>query len=217
MTVVGYTALIYDYFLTVADEIRYVWKAEKTLVTVLFLVNRYVTFVVLAVDMYDKGGTVSYISDRFCFSWYFVEGAWYVTSFGIIHALVAMRIVFTALISRAGEPFWIHVGINLTHASELRYDTIRTYSSAMFSLDYTISVSTGGPIRYLPLMLLSWACWVPPLTLEAVLFVLSCIQASKAGRYTSRTPLLRILVRDGTFHFLVIVCKWWNSIKHTTR
>ncbi|KAG9094861.1 hypothetical protein FRC06_010416, partial [Ceratobasidium sp. 370] len=170
--------------------IRYIWKAEKTPVTLLFLVNRYITFIVLAIDMYDKGGTVSHISDSFCLSWYFVEGTWYVTSFGIIHALVAMRIVFTALISRVGEPFDF-VRINQTHASK-PLDTIQ--------FEPTLRLCFLSITPYL------WACWVPPLTLEAILFTLSCMQAFKVGRYTSRTPLLRILIRDGAFHFLVIVC-----------
>ncbi|KAG8701881.1 hypothetical protein FRC09_005078 [Ceratobasidium sp. 395] len=200
LVVVGYTALLYDYFLTVADEVRYVWKAEKTPVTLLFLANRYVTFLVLAIDMYDKGGVVSHISDRFCFAWYFIEGTWYVTSFGIIHALVAMRVA--ALWGRTRK-----IVIFLTTLWVC-------YFSATTTIVFTSLISRADTIRFEPTLRLCflsitpwlWTCWIPPLTLEATLFTLSCVQALKSRVYTSRTPLLRILLRDGTFHFLVIVC-----------
>ncbi|KAF9792646.1 hypothetical protein BJ322DRAFT_63556 [Thelephora terrestris] len=40
--VVSVTALwVYDYFLTLADEVHYAWKTERTLIFVLFLVTRY--------------------------------------------------------------------------------------------------------------------------------------------------------------------------------
>ncbi|KAG9082000.1 hypothetical protein FS749_007241 [Ceratobasidium sp. UAMH 11750] len=191
---------MYDYFLTLSDEIRYVWKTEKTPVTILFLVNRYVTFVVLAIDMYDKGGTAAHISDKFCLTWYFVEGTWYVTSFGIIHALVTMRVA-----ALWGRSRWVVISLASLWIC---------YFSATSTIVFTALISKIDTIRFEPTLRLCflsiapylWACWIPPLTLEVILFTLSCIQAFKAGRYTSRTPLLRILIRDGTFHFLVIVC-----------
>lgn len=37
--------LFYDYFLTLPDEVRCVWKGKFTGVTVLFMINRYATIV----------------------------------------------------------------------------------------------------------------------------------------------------------------------------
>ncbi|QRV98362.1 dephospho-CoA kinase [Ceratobasidium sp. AG-Ba] len=181
-------------------KVRYIWKAEKSFVSVLFLINRYITLIVLAIDMYDKGGTASRISDRFCFSWYFVEGTWYVTSFGIIHTLVAMRVA-----ALWGRTRWVVVLLGSLWVA---------YFSATSSIVFSALVSRADTIKfeptlrlcYLSIILSSWACWIPPLTLETVLFTLSCIQAFRTGRYNTKTPLFRVLVRDGVFHFLVIVC-----------
>ncbi|KAG8686428.1 hypothetical protein FRC09_014137, partial [Ceratobasidium sp. 395] len=121
LSMVGYTAMMYDHALTFTDEVRdlaqvvvtpinlsikvqYVWKAEKTPVTFLFLLNRYVTPIVLAIDLYDKGGISSFTSERFCIVWYYTEAVWYLCSFGITHALVAMRVA-----AIWGRPRWIVV------------------------------------------------------------------------------------------------------------
>ncbi|KAG8683266.1 hypothetical protein FRC08_014384, partial [Ceratobasidium sp. 394] len=66
---------------------------------------------------------------------------------------------------------------------------------------------------YLSISPFLWACWVPPLILEAILFTLSCVQAARAGRYAARTPIIFVLFRDGVLHFTVIVfCSLFNMI-----
>ncbi|KAG8741324.1 hypothetical protein FRC10_002986 [Ceratobasidium sp. 414] len=158
LVVVGYTTMVYDHALTFTDEIQYIWKAEKTPVTFLFLL------------LYDKGGISSYTSHRFCITWYYTEAVWYVCSFGITHALVAMRIVFDAMTSRS----------------------------------HTVHYEPLLKLCYVSVAPFLWACWVPPLILEAVLFTLSCVQAVRAGRYAARTPILFVLFRD--------VCSIFNMV-----
>ncbi|KAG9124781.1 hypothetical protein FRC07_010256 [Ceratobasidium sp. 392] len=192
--------MVYDWFLQLSDEVQYVWKAEQSPVTILFLVNRYITFVFLAIDMYDKGGIATHISDRFCLVWYFTEGTWYATSLGIIHALVAMRVA--ALWGRTRR---IVIFLTLLWVTYFSATTTIVFS-ALVSRVHTIRFDPTFRLCFLSIAPYLWTCWIPPLILELTLFVMSCIQALKSRVYTTRTPLLRILIRDGTVHFLVIVC-----------
>ncbi|KAF8608374.1 hypothetical protein BDV93DRAFT_603198 [Ceratobasidium sp. AG-I] len=207
MGVVGFTVMMYDHVLTFTDEVQYIWKARKSPVVIMFLLNRYVTPIVLAIDLYDKGGISSYTSQEFCVTWYFVEGMWYVVAFGITHALVSMRVA-----AMWGRPRWIVV---LLVTLWVAYFTV-TFGIVLMSL-----IRGANTVHFEPLLKLCflsitpylWACWVPPLLLESVLFVLSCIQAFRAGRYAARTPIIHILHRDGALHFTVIVfCSVFNMI-----
>ncbi|CAE6524603.1 unnamed protein product [Rhizoctonia solani] len=91
LLVVGYALLVYDHILTFTDEVQFIWKAKRSPVVIMFLLNRYITPIVLAIDLYDKAGIATYASHRFCVTWYFTEAMWYIVSFGMTHALVAMR------------------------------------------------------------------------------------------------------------------------------
>ena len=55
--VIGFVILIYDHFLTLPEEIEYVWKRpKKNFISVIFLLNRYIVPLVLTIDVYDKLG-----------------------------------------------------------------------------------------------------------------------------------------------------------------
>lgn len=207
MGVVGFTVLIYDHVLTFADEIKYIWKADRSLVSFLFFINRYITPVVLAIDLYDKGGISDYISQRFCITWYYTEAAWYICSFAIIHILVIMRVI-----AIWGRPRWI---IILLTSLWLAYFSIScsVLFSAAHSKAYTVHYDPLLKLCYLTISHYLWACWVAPIILEGVLFVLSWIQISRTRQLSSETPLLYVLFRDGALHFAIIVfCSCFNMI-----
>ncbi|KAG9077313.1 hypothetical protein FS749_010810, partial [Ceratobasidium sp. UAMH 11750] len=182
--------MMYDHALTFTDEVQYIWKADKTPVTFLFLLNRYISPIVLAIDLYDKAGISSHTSDRFCVTWYYAEAVWYVCSFGITHALVAMRVA-----AIWGRPRWIVV---LLVSLWLAYFSVTCtiLFNAMTSKSHTVHYEPLLKLCYLSISPFLWACWVPPLILEAILFTLSCVQAARAGRYAARTPIIFVLFRD---------------------
>ncbi|KAG8794719.1 hypothetical protein FRC12_022234 [Ceratobasidium sp. 428] len=48
----GFVVLLYDHLLTFGDEVQLVWSQPTSVVSVIFLVNRYLAPAVLAVDIY---------------------------------------------------------------------------------------------------------------------------------------------------------------------
>lgn len=207
MGVVGFTVMMYDHVLTFTDEVQYIWKAKKTPVVFMFLLNRYVTPIVLSIDLYDKGGISSYTSKEFCVNWYLVEATWYVIAFGITHALVAMRVA-----AIWGRPRWIVILLVTLWVVYFSTTTTILLISIIRGAN-TVHFEPLLKLCYLSITSFLWACWVPPLLLETVLFVLSCIQAFRAGRYATRTPIIYVLFRDGALHFTVIVfCSIFNMV-----
>ncbi|QRW12631.1 hypothetical protein RhiLY_11630 [Ceratobasidium sp. AG-Ba] len=207
MGLAGYTAMIYDHILTFPDEVEYVWKAEKSPAICMFLLVRYITPIVLTIDIYDKGGISSYTSHAFCITWHFTEAVWYVCAFGIIHALVAMRVI-----AIWGRPRWIVILLGSLWLIYFATTSTIVFKAAT-SKSYTIHYEPLLKLCYLEVAPFLWTCWIPPLTLEAVLFALSCVQAFRAGEYARGTPIFYVLFRDGALHFMVIfVCSVFNML-----
>ncbi|CAE6497953.1 unnamed protein product [Rhizoctonia solani] len=219
LIVVGYALLIYDHILTFPEEVQFIWTAKRSPVVIMFLLNRYITPIVLAIDLYDKGGIAEYSSRTFCVTWYFMEAIWYIISFGIIHALVAMRAssqpiirilgkhsdsMLFQVIAIWGRPRWIVV---LLSSLWLTYfcTTLGILLASLFTKAHTVHFEPLIKVCYLTIAPFLWSCWVPPLLLEIVLFSLSCVQAFQAGKFTTRTPIIHVLFRDGALHFIVIL------------
>ncbi|KAJ1306087.1 hypothetical protein OPQ81_010799 [Rhizoctonia solani] len=203
----GFALLIYDHMLTFTDEVQFIWKTKKSPVVIMFLLNRYITPIVLAIDLYDKGGIATYSSHTFCVTWYFTEAMWYIISFGITHALVAMRVM-----AIWGRVRWI---VLLLSCLWLMYfcTTFGILFASLFTKAHTVHFEPLLKICNVTIAPFLWSCWVPPVILEIVLFTLSCIQAFRSGRFTSRTPIVQVLFRDGSLHFIVIIaCSIFNMI-----
>ncbi|KDN37172.1 hypothetical protein RSAG8_10304, partial [Rhizoctonia solani AG-8 WAC10335] len=142
-----------------------------------------------------------------CVTWYFMEAIWYIISFGIIHALVAMRVI-----AIWGRPRWIVV---LLSSLWLTYfcTTLGILLASLFTKAHTVHFEPLIKVCYLTIAPFLWSCWIPPLLLEIVLFSLSCVQAFQAGKFTTRTPIIHVLFRDGALHFIVILaCSVFNMV-----
>lgn len=205
--VAGFAVLIYDHMLSFTDEVEYIWKSKKSPVVIMFLMNRYITPIVLAIDMYDKGGIATYASRQFCVTWYFLEAFWYIISFGITHALVAMRVA-----AMWGRPRWI---ILLLATLWLAYfcTTLGFLLASLITKAHTVHFEPLLHLCFLTIAPFLWSCWLPPLILEVVLFTLSCVQAFGAAKYPASTPLIYVLFRDGALHFIVIFsCSIFNMV-----
>ncbi|KAG8742328.1 hypothetical protein FRC12_015394 [Ceratobasidium sp. 428] len=56
LSAAGYVLLLYDYLLTLPDEVRLIWPTSWSLVKVLFLINRYTVPVFLTVNNWAMSG-----------------------------------------------------------------------------------------------------------------------------------------------------------------
>ncbi|CAE6417605.1 unnamed protein product [Rhizoctonia solani] len=94
LAIAGFCILCYDHSLTLSEEVEFIWKQKRSLVSTAFALIRYVTPLVLIIDLYDKGGLTHYIPDAFCLGWYYGETVWNLCAFALIHGLVALRIAY---------------------------------------------------------------------------------------------------------------------------
>ncbi|KIM62517.1 hypothetical protein SCLCIDRAFT_805141 [Scleroderma citrinum Foug A] len=86
----GYTLLWYDYFLTIGDEIEYIWNSPRTAVKFLYLLHRYGTLFGHTVVGIQETGLVSG-SLHFCEGYAIWLGIYLVFSLEVAHNLVFLR------------------------------------------------------------------------------------------------------------------------------
>ncbi|KAG9075163.1 hypothetical protein FRC06_010241, partial [Ceratobasidium sp. 370] len=105
LTFAGYVVLLYDHLLTLGDEIELVWSRPGNIVSVIFLANRYTTPLVLAVDVYDKGGLARHLTTPYCRTWFIMEGYLNLCLLASVHGkpiiLLPMVILITLQIAPA--------------------------------------------------------------------------------------------------------------------
>ncbi|KAG8960142.1 hypothetical protein FRC03_007007 [Tulasnella sp. 419] len=208
MSVAGYCVLLYDHVTTFSDEVELIWMKPINTVSILFLLNRYGAPLVLAVDVYDKGGMAKILSGQFCASWFWIESYMQIMFHAMIHAIVALRVraiwglkPFINWILGISFVFYLSVTVTLTALGNAPL-TARFYFNELFHLCYVDKLTEW----------FYWV-WVPSLLFEAVLFTLTIVKAIQYRRRNTLLPVTRILYRDGIIYFVVIaLCTCFNII-----
>lgn len=196
----GYVVLLYDQLLTFGDEVELIWPRLGNPVSIIFIVNRYLTPLILAVDVYDKGGLTKHLDERFCHIWFIMEGYLNFMLLAAVHALMTMR-------------------VNVLWGNKRK---MRCFLIAAYTLYFTVTFAiltpgmfqAVGGIKPEEILLHScwgkivgyfWLIWVPALVLECIIFTLTAIRAWQDSTTDLQPPIMRTLYRDGFQYFIVIM------------
>ncbi|KAI0674253.1 hypothetical protein C8Q78DRAFT_581610 [Trametes maxima] len=195
MTLVGFTALLYDHLVTLTDEVNLIWNSRKGVVSTIFLLNRYCIPVILALDVYESFGNAA-ASISFCKAWTIVQGYLTIMSYISIHAIVAWRLY--AIFNGKRWVAWVlwiagflnfAVSAGITTASLIPTITnLRPYHHAC----------VGSAPSYI------WSIWLPSVVFETLLFGLTITAMFYQGQRRSLTSLSLLLYRDGMLYFVAV-------------
>ncbi|KAF5358756.1 hypothetical protein D9758_008554 [Tetrapyrgos nigripes] len=203
----AFVMVVYDHFLTLEEEVTYIWGQKLNVATLLFFLNRYVTpleFIVVLLSI--KG-----IGHRSCAQFVAFEGAGttaLVTSkllLGVeLHELLThsnscrtcddsegLRIIWTT--ETAAHILTAAVGWTSNHFVDWHSIGICCASPSPASRFVFITARTRPLFPSL---------WVAPLILDSIIFLLTIY---RTRRYLSQNvSTAYILMRDGTMYFLFI-------------
>ncbi|KAG2082821.1 hypothetical protein BD769DRAFT_1398275, partial [Suillus cothurnatus] len=87
----GHMLLVYDYLLTLEDEVCYIWNRPWTVVKVMFLINRYGNLIVQTFIRLEEAGLLSHNSQVFCQCFELFTSCCMGLSAESIHIIVLMR------------------------------------------------------------------------------------------------------------------------------
>ncbi|KAI0345641.1 hypothetical protein BDW22DRAFT_1353191 [Trametopsis cervina] len=195
MGVASFTILVWDHLITLEEEVKYIWKGKKGLLVWLFMLNRYITPLGFAINIF------AYLSPLWtpevCKHFVQYEGA--MTTVGINIASLMMflrvRVLYRdkpAIIALVAACFSIELGVNAwlcTLGIPVRHKPPVHSCSMVFddSVGSFASASAFLPLAYDSIVLL--------LTMK---YTLGSIRTVTAGK------LAKVILRDGILYYCVI-------------
>ncbi|KAG0707929.1 hypothetical protein DFH29DRAFT_1075917 [Suillus ampliporus] len=216
----GHTFLVYDYFLTLKDEIRYIWNAPWTAVKVLFLLNRYGNLIGQTFIRLEEAGLLAHDSREFCRRFAVLTTCFMFLSTESIHILVLLRawaiwgtrkIVTKVLI-------WSYVSYILMLLVGSMYN-VNAYHYPFPHLDM-IHVCVATMPKYV------WLIYFGSFILDTLLFVLtmrSLRRYSREFHHLYPSNLLHVLFRDATMFFMAsmfssaLTIASWTAYSHNPK
>ncbi|KZT02819.1 uncharacterized protein LAESUDRAFT_729783 [Laetiporus sulphureus 93-53] len=200
MTLAGFTVLIYDHVLTVSENVNYIWRARMGIVSVIFLLNRYIVPLVLVIDIYEAMGLSGNPSSvLFCKIWTVLQGYLTIASFMSIHAIVAWR-----LYCLHGGEAWIR-RVLCTAAVLYVSSSTAIITVSLVPIIRHLKPEHHQCVSSVPSYL--WTAWLPSVVFETLLFVLTVVAMLRQERRRSFSSLSLLLYRDGMLYFVAVtVC-----------
>ncbi|CAE6461802.1 unnamed protein product [Rhizoctonia solani] len=196
----GVCLLVYDHFLTFSEEVRLVWSRPTNIVSILFLINRYTTPLILAVDIYDKGGLTEQLNTQFCKVWFVAEGYMNFLLLAVIHLLMVVRV--NALYGKHQKiTYLLYTAYALYFTTTFAIITPGMFQAlkTFYAENQFLHVCWGQLVDYF------WLVWVPALVLETFLFGLTAYKAWSYSQEQMNVPVARTLYRDGFQYYVVII------------
>jgi len=187
--------LLYDHLLTLDDEIQYIWRRRLSLITYLFLINRYLTPLGFIVNM------LAYLSPLFtpevCVHFVRYEGAFTTVSVGIAASMMIIRVyavygenkgilalLALVLSAQVGVQAWLLSGAQAVPHPAGEHNCTMVFGNNVGSW--------GSAYAWMPLL---FDTTVLALT---VLRTLGLVRSGRAGN------IVRTLLRDGIMYYSVI-------------
>ncbi|KAF8482502.1 hypothetical protein DFH94DRAFT_727604, partial [Russula ochroleuca] len=195
----GLAALLYDHALTIGDEIRLIWAAPRSFLKWMFLINHYLSEVGLIVSANEMSGLndLSY-DDRRCRKLMIA-----IYSYCTVSTAAANAIGFFRVIVIWDKSPRVMLGLSIALIATF-ITTLLCTIAALIILHSDIHYNPITQICFVskstPAAIILWAT---PLAFEIIVISFIAYNALSLPR-DHRTPLRRILYRDGMMFFVAV-------------
>ncbi|KAJ7656971.1 hypothetical protein DFH06DRAFT_1328501 [Mycena polygramma] len=205
---------VYEWAITLDEEMRYFWTGSWGMSRILFLVNRYLSpaISILALFCTYQYLDALHILIRAELQVYPYRTQAFICKRGIqtlfVISIVALGVVQAMLVVRV----WYLFGQSrLTRMAMISAFMITNIISLYFAVVSAIELQVtpnlvnlhihgcraSRPMRF-------WRLWLPSLVLHTLLYCLTAYRALKNRRMFKEAPILKRLVRDGGFFYFVV-------------
>jgi len=199
---------LHDYFITLEDEVTYIWKQNHNFGRFMFFWIRYYTIVLLIFEVFQMYSFAlpGARTRELCFAAYLAIRIMSAISLWSVEIIMQLRIYALFNCSKKvalfnGILFLISIGlflwilvVNAFHRTDI------------------IEPFIGLPLPGCPLVNCSshWTLWIPATVYEFLLFGLALYKAATSStariKFNDRPSLAAVLLRENLLYFLVIGC-----------
>lgn len=194
----GYTLLLYDYFLTLGDEVEYIWKAPWTPVKSVYLANRYTVLLGQTVICIQETGVIAAVTGG-CRAYAIFLGVYTLVSLETAHVLVVFRA-------------WAIWGGNRLILRSMVLGYVACLVSLIVAVAKEEDISNFEPsvkfICYEPAPDQAWLFYFGSLVVDTLLFCMTMSGLWSYRKSFSRgsLDLIKALMRDVTVFYIINVC-----------
>ncbi|EJD37006.1 hypothetical protein AURDEDRAFT_173957 [Auricularia subglabra TFB-10046 SS5] len=192
----AFTMFLYDYALTLDDEIEYIWKARRSLAKVLFLLLRYVTFVVILIDTFFV--IVSGMQDAYV-ALLITDSLMTKCHTTDVHVILQLRIYI--LFDRKRAMLYSNIALSIVELGVTAYILAHEFPKGkiLTAPDWVIGSCYSWHPRSLA------AGFAAPLAFETYLAALAFYNLRRGARLNvGATDIFSVLVRDSVIYFVFI-------------
>lgn len=198
VSVAFFALYVYEWLITLDEEIRYFWTGPWTASRALFLLNRYIPPLIMILSLVCF--FVSYPTPQFCRPAIQISFIANISALGIIQAMLVLRVWY--LFSNS---WTIRSGMILAFMSSfflsLYFAILAARDLQLLPIPHNVSVATGcqaaRPKQF-------WRMFFPSLVLHTLLYILTAVKALQKRRILKNAPVLKRLLRDGGFFYFVV-------------
>ncbi|KAH6899454.1 hypothetical protein BKA70DRAFT_733652 [Coprinopsis sp. MPI-PUGE-AT-0042] len=188
----AFVMLIWDHFISFDEEVERIWKRRTSGLTILFLLNRYITplqFIIIVTAFHHPQWT-----NEVCARFVAFEGASTVAMIAICQMVMILRIY-----ALYAQNKMVLVGLGIVWAAQIIISSVGITLGFVAPLPpgYTGCIFTSSH-RFFP------ALWVAPLITDSIIFLMTVLRTNDYRSLIRGTPTLHIFVRDGAAYFLII-------------
>ncbi|KAG7443214.1 uncharacterized protein BT62DRAFT_972533 [Guyanagaster necrorhizus] len=205
---VGLTWIVHDYFVTLEDEIRYIWPQNRNIGKIMFLWVRYYSIALLLFDtvqihVFSIPGITS---DNLCVAMDSIIRVVGAISLWSVEIIMQLRVY--ALFKCSKKVAVINAVLFAGSIAGFSWILIHNAVRRRAVIAYAIHLPLPGcPVIHTGI---EWAQWVPATAYEGVLFGFALFKTleSTAGRIQKgrRVSLYSLLLRDNILYFFAISC-----------
>jgi len=189
---------VYEWLITLDQEIEYFWTGKWTLSRLLFFFNRYIPAFIVMFSLLLM--SIPNPSTEFCIP--AVQFSFFATiiALGIVQAMLIIRVWYLFL-SQKFVQYGIMVLWAISMVVSLTYTGIAAthldlLNGSNFALDSS-GCRVARPVNF-------WRIFFPSLILHTILYVLTALRALRNRRVLKEAPVLKRLLRDGGLFFFVV-------------
>jgi len=192
-----FSLTVYEWIITLDDEMKYFWTGSWGMSRILFLVNRYLppAISLLALVCFSLPNPSTQFCKRGIQTLFVIS----IVALGVVQAMLVIRVWYlfsqnrtTRLAMIAGFAVTNILSLYFAIHSGIELDITRTLTEL-----HIPGCRANRPTRF-------WRLFLPSLVLHTVLYCLTAFRALRNRRMFKEAPILKRLVRDGGFFYFVV-------------
>jgi len=191
---IGFTILVWDHIITFDDEVKYIWRRRKTLLTCLFLINRYFT------PLGFIGNLIAYFSDwsyAGCNHFVRYEGATVSIAIEVSGLMMLLRV--RALYIQQPKVIWFVASILLTEIVVNAWLVSGGEAVRHGTGVHACSMVFDPSLRFAP----SLSAWLP-LLYDTIVIGLTLAKCVGPVKQRTASHIVRTLLKDGLIYYSAI-------------